>query len=105
MFQCTVSKAHVLKAGIFETLEQVDSSINPAFYVVVPSQVIFDDWTQEMMVPNCLNQLQKRFSSTSASLSNAFCHLNQCNQTAFHGSDLGSSNEIRPLRGSLMILS
>ena len=51
MFQCTISKAHDLKAGIFETLEQIDSNINPATYVVVPSKVTFVAWTQEIMVP------------------------------------------------------
>ena len=70
MFQCMVSKALQclkeasfkvnLKAGIFETLEQLDSSISPAIYVVVSTPGNFDKWIYGMMVPHCLTQLQKR---------------------------------------------
>ena len=40
-----------LKAGTFETLEQLDSSISPAIYVVVPTPGNFDKWIYGMMVP------------------------------------------------------
>ena len=45
MFQCTVSMEHDLKPGIFDTLEQLDSSIDPSLYVVMPDQYTFVKWT------------------------------------------------------------
>ena len=51
MFQCKVASQHDLRAGIFETLEQLDSSINPALYVVMPSSGTFNAWTHGMKVP------------------------------------------------------
>ncbi len=51
MFQCTVSTPHELKPGIFDTLEQLDSSIDLAVYVVVPDQDTFDEWTSGMKIP------------------------------------------------------
>ena len=51
MFQCTVSKEHDLSAGIFEMMEQLDSSVSPAIYVVVPTKDTFAAWTHEMAVP------------------------------------------------------
>lgn len=51
MFQCTVSTQHELKPGIFDTLEQLDSSIILAVYVVVPDQDTFDEWTSGMKIP------------------------------------------------------
>ena len=51
MFLCAVSKEHDLGAGIFDVLEQLDSSISPAIYVAVPTQGLFAAWTQEMVVP------------------------------------------------------
>ena len=51
MFQCRVSSKHDLKKGIFATVEQLDSSTNPALYVVVPSRGTFDSWIYRMKVP------------------------------------------------------
>ena len=51
MFQCTVSKEHDLGAVLFDILEQLDSSVSPAIYVVVPTQGTFAAWTHEMTVP------------------------------------------------------
>ena len=50
MFLCTVSKEHDLRAGIFNILEHLDSSVSPAIYVVVPTQGTFAAWTHEMTV-------------------------------------------------------
>ena len=47
----TISLQHDLNAGIFEILEQLDSSTSPAIYVLVPSQGIFDAWIHGMTVP------------------------------------------------------
>ena len=55
MFQCTVSTKHDLKAGIFDTLEQLDSSIDPAVYVVVPDEETFNEWTKGMKFPTLLS--------------------------------------------------
>ena len=41
-----VSKEHYLLVGIFETLEQLDSSISPAVCVVVHMQGTFTAWTK-----------------------------------------------------------
>ena len=51
MFQCTVSTEHDIKAGIFDTLEQLDSSINPALFVVVPTLGTFKKWTNGIKLP------------------------------------------------------
>ena len=51
MFQCTVSTEHDMKAGIFDTLERLDSSINPAPLVVVPTLGTFKKWTNGIKIP------------------------------------------------------
>ena len=52
MLQCMVSTEHDIKAGIFDTLEQLDSSINPALFVVVPTLGTFKKWTNGIKLPN-----------------------------------------------------
>ena len=51
MFQCTISTEHDMKAGIYDTLEQLDSSINPALFVVVPTLGTFEEWTNGIKFP------------------------------------------------------
>ena len=51
MFQCTVSTQHDMNPGIFDTLEQLDSSINPTLFVVVPTQGTFEKWMNGIKIP------------------------------------------------------
>ena len=77
MFQCTVSKVHDLKAGIFATLEQLDNSTDPAVFVVVHTQGTFAAWAQEMMVPNLPESASDKVKQDCTNLKQHFLLLEQ----------------------------
>ena len=75
MFRCTVSQEHDLGAGVFALLEQLDSSVRPAIYVVVPTQAAFAAWTHEMTVPKLPEPASDEVMQHRTILSNTFCCL------------------------------
>ena len=77
MFQCTVSTKHVLKPGIFDTQEQLDSSIDLSLYVVVPDKDTFKKRTKGMKIPKIPPIASAKVKQHCKNLSSTFCCLNQ----------------------------